>query len=156
VELLNGSLVVMPPIGIRHAAAVRRINKLFVVRFGDFCEVDVQSPMQLDGKSEPQPDLLLLRPGITDDLVRPVPVDVLLLVEVADSTLNFDLTDKRDAYARNGIVEYWLLDLTQDQLLVFRDPAGLEYRSEAVLRGDEEVTPLCFPDTSVKVRELLP
>ena len=156
VELLNGNIIVMSPIGLRHASAVRRMTKLFVHRYGDGCEVDVQSPVMIDGKSEPQPDLLLLRAGIDDELIHPQPADVLLLVEVADSSLTFDRTDKREAYARNGITEYWLLDLTQNELLVFRDPVGLEYRTELRLPASEKIAPLAFPDSPLVVRQILP
>lgn len=156
VELLNGNIVIMSPIGYRHANAVRRMIKLFVRRFGDHCEVDVQNPVIIDGKSEPQPDILLLRDTVYQRESPPLAEDVLLLVEVADSSLTYDRSDKRDAYARSGIIEYWLLDLTRSELLVFRDSDGHRYRSEQRLGVDESIAPLAFPDITVTVKQMLP
>ena len=103
----------------------------------------------------PQPDLLLLRSDF-DESAAPGPADVLLLVEVADSSLLYDQRDKLEAYARNGIVEYWILDLTRNELHVFRDPAGPAYRHTQVVRREESIAPLAFADTPVALAELLP
>jgi Uma2 family endonuclease len=156
IELLNGHLIVMPPIGIRHATAVRRILNLFVRRYGHGSEVDAQNPAIIDRKSEPQPDILLLRPGISEEPVKPHPKDIFLLVEVADSSFIFDRSDKRDAYARNGIREYWLLDLNENRLHVFRQPAGGKYEIELMLEKSGSIAPLAFPDLPVKVSQMLP
>jgi Uma2 family endonuclease len=156
IELLNGNLIVMSPIGIRHANAVRRILNLFVRRYGHASEVDAQNPAIVDRKSEPQPDILLLRLGISEELVKPHPKDVLLLVEVADSSFIFDRSDKHDAYARNGIREYWLLDLNENRLHVFRQPAGGKYEIELILEKSDSIAPLTFPDLPVKISQMLP
>ncbi len=156
VELLNGDIVIMAPIGIRHIKSVRRLNKVLQKRFGDLCIVDVQNPVMIDGHSEPQPDILLLRAEADTRETSPLPEDVLLLVEVADSSLMYDKTDKRDAYARNGIAEYWLLDLTRNELFVFRDSDGRAYRSESRVRRGETIAPLAFPDAAVELNDLLP
>jgi Uma2 family endonuclease len=156
IELLNGNLIVMPPIGIRHANAVRRILNLFARRYGHASEVDAQNPAIIDRKSEPQPDILLLRLGISEAPVKPHPQDILLLVEVADSSFIFDNSDKRDAYARNGIREYWLLDLNENRLHVFRQPAGGKYEVELVLEKSDSIAPLAFPDLPVKISQMLP
>ena len=155
VELLNGSIVIMSPIGIRHMNAVRRLNNLAARLYGKHCLVDVQNPLVIDGQSMPQPDLLLLRPDF-DESAAPGPADVLLLVEVADSSLLYDQRDKLQAYARNGIVEYWLLDLTNNELHVFRDPAGPAYRHTQVVRREESIAPLAFADTPITLGDLLP
>jgi Uma2 family endonuclease len=155
VELLNGNIVLMSPIGIRHMNAVRRLNNLLARRFGKICLVDVQNPLVIDERSMPQPDAMLLRLDL-DESRAPRPEDVHLLVEVADSSLIYDQTDKREAYARNGIIEYWLLDLTRDELFVFRDPAGAEYRTELRVAAGESIAPLAFPDVPVAVSEILP
>lgn len=155
VELLNGNIVIMSPIGIRHMNAVRRLLNHFARRFGKRCLVDAQNPLVIDGQSMPQPDLLLLRLDF-DETAAPGPADVLLLVEVADSSLLYDQRDKLAAYARNGIVEYWLLDLTRNELHVFRDPAGPAYRTTQVIRRKESIAPLAFADTPVALAEILP
>ena len=156
VELLNGELVIMAPIGVRHMNAVRRLINLFARRFGERCLVDAQNPVMIDGQSEPQPDILLLRPDVERTETAPLPEDVLLLVEVADSSLIYDQTDKRDAYARNGIVEYWLVDLTRNQLIVFRDSDGRAFQTELRFRAPESVAPLAFPDTPFAVAAVMP
>lgn len=155
VELLNGNIVIMAPIGIRHMNAVRRLNNHFARRFGKRSLVDVQNPLVIDELSMPQPDLLLLRLDF-DESHAPRPEDVLLLVEVADSSLMYDGSDKRDAYARNGIADYWLLDLTRNELHVFRDPDGRAYRTELLVRAGESIAPLAFADTAVALSDLLP
>jgi Uma2 family endonuclease len=155
VELLNGGIVLMSPIGIRHMNAVRRLNNYFGRRFGNRCLVDAQNPLVIDIRSMPQPDLLLLRSNL-DESRAPRPEDVLLLVEVADSSLLYDQTDKRDAYARSGVVEYWLLDLTRNELHVFRDPVGGAYTSASVFRAGQSVAPLAFAEEAVPLNELLP
>jgi Uma2 family endonuclease len=155
VELLNGEIVIMSPIGIRHMNAVRRLINHFARRFGKLCLVDAQNPLVIDGKSMPQPDLLLL-PLDLDESRAPQPEDALLLIEVADSSLLYDQTDKRDAYARSGIKDYWLLDLTRNQLHIFRDPDQGAYRSVSVVHAGESVAPLAFPDLPVALSQLLP
>ncbi len=155
VELLNGNIVIMSPIGIRHMNAVRRLNNLAARRYGKLCLVDVQNPLVIDGISMPQPDLLLLRPDL-DESRAPRPEDVILLVEVADSSLPYDQSDKLEAYARNGIAEYWLLDLTRNELDVFREPDGRDYRTKLVVRAGESIAPLAFSDAPVSVSEILP
>ena len=124
-------------------------------QFGTLCLVDAQNPLVIDGKSMPQPDLLLL-PLDLDESRAPQPEDALLLVEVADSSLLYDQTDKRDAYARSGIKDYWLLDLTRNQLRIFRDPDQGAYRSISVVHAGESVAPLAFPDLPVALSQLLP
>ncbi len=156
VELLNGNIVLMPPIGYRHMGAVRRINRLFQRQFSEHCEIDVQSSVIIDGKSEPQPDVVLLHDRVNQRESPPLAEDVFLLVEVADSSLFFDLKEKREAYARSGISEYWLLDLTRNELRVFREPAGSEYGDERTLRAEDLIAPLAFPDVEIRVSAMLP
>lgn len=156
VELLNGEIVPMAPIGIRHIKTVRRLSRIFHRVFGDRCIVDSQNPVIIDGQSEPLPDLLLLRYTADERNTPPLPEDVLLLTEVAESSLIFDQTDKRAAYARNGIAEYWIVDLTRNLLHVFRDPERGEYRTELTISPGESVAPLAFPDTPIALNDLLP
>jgi Uma2 family endonuclease len=155
VELLNGDIVIMAPVGIRHMTAVRRLLNLAARRYGETCLVDAQNVLVIDERSMPQPDLLLLRPDL-DESRAPRPQDVLLLVEVADSSLLYDQCDKREAYARNGIVEYWLLDLTRNEMHVFCDSDGRDYRTKMCVRADDSIAPLAFPDAPVALTELLP
>ncbi len=156
IELLNGELVIMAVIGVRHMKAVRRFINVLARKYGQRCLIDAQNPVMIDGHSEPQPDFLLLRAEADVRDSAPIPEDVLLLAEVADTSLAYDQTDKRAAYARNGIVEYWILDLTRDVLHVFCDSDGREYRTKLTVSAAESIAPLAFPDTPVALAELLP
>jgi Uma2 family endonuclease len=130
VELLEGQLVDMSPIGPRHALAVDALNELLVFAVAGRAHVRVQNPVTLDNGSEPQPDLTVVRrPWSGYPRAHPGPADVLLLIEVADSSLELDLGAKRAIYARAGIAEFWVVDLTTDTVLVHRDPDGDGYRS---------------------------
>lgn len=156
VELLNGDIVIMAPIGVRHIKAVRRLINIMVRKYGQRCLVDAQNPLMIDGRSVPQPDILLLRATADARNSAPIPEDVLLLIEVADSSLLYDMRDKRAAYARTGIIEYWLLDLSHNQLHVFRNPEAQGYGSEQVVRVGESIAPLAFPEAPVTLDEILP
>jgi Uma2 family endonuclease len=130
VELLEGQLIDMSPVGPRHAIAVDRLHTLLVRVVADPIWVRGQNPIALDSGSEPQPDIVLLRapwPGFP--LAHPSAADVVLLVEVADSSLDADLGAKRELYARAGVREFWIVDLTTDSVLVCREPDGDRYRS---------------------------
>ena len=156
IELLNGELVIMAPIGIRQIKAIRRLNRVLSRNYADHCIVDVKNPVWIDGHSEPQPDILLLRPEADEREHSPQPEDVLLLVEVAESSLHYDRNDKLAAYARNGIAEYWIVNLVRNEVIIHRDPAGAEYRSVTTARAGDRVAPLAFPETPIEVSEILP
>ena len=155
VELLDGDIVVMSPIGVRHMNTVRRLLNRAAKLYGELCLVDAQNPLVIDGRSMPQPDLLLLRLEL-DESAAPGPADVLLLVEVAESSLVYDQRDKLAAYARNGICEYWIVDLTHNEVQVYRDPESSGYRTQLRFGMDEAVAPLAFPETPLRVQDILP
>jgi Uma2 family endonuclease len=128
VELLEGQLVDMASIGPRHALAVDALTELLVMAAAGQAVVRVQNPIVLDDMSEPQPDFTLLRRpwhGYPDE--HPRPPDVYLLIEVADSSLEFDLGAKLELYARAGIREFWVVDLTSNRVLVHRSPNDGRY-----------------------------
>ena len=130
VELLEGQLVDMSPIGPRHALAVDALNELLVTAVAGRAGVRVQNPIELDGGSEPNPDIVLVRrPWPGHPHAHPGPADVILLIEVADSSLPTDRGAKLELYARAGIGEYWIVDLTTDGVFVCRNPGGSEYGS---------------------------
>jgi Uma2 family endonuclease len=155
VELLNGDIVIMAPIGLRHMNAVRRLINVMTQKLGQRCLVDAQNPVVIDGQSMPQPDLLLF-PRTLDESRPPIATDVLLLIEVADSSLAYDSRDKRDAYARAGITEYWLVDLTRNQMHVFREPGLGGYQSELIVAAGQTVAPEAFPDQPISLNAILP
>jgi Uma2 family endonuclease len=156
VELLNGEIIVMSPIGYRHAQAVRRLTKFFIKAAGNRYELDPQNPFVLDERSEPQPDIILVDPKLETLRRHPRPDEIFLVIEVSDSTVRYDREDKRPAYARNGIREYWLLNLEENVLEVYREPAGATYLDARVLAADETIAPLAFPDVQLRVGDFLP
>jgi Uma2 family endonuclease len=156
VELIDGEIVDMPPIGHEHAGKVNRFTHQFNQLFGDFALVSIQNPVRLGRRAEPQPDVMVLRRR--DDYyatAHPTPADVLLLVEVAESSLTYDRETKGPLYARAGIAEYWILNLVERQLEVYRKPTADGYADVAVLVPGDAVQPLAFPDVSIAVSSLL-
>ena len=156
-ELIAGHIVVREPIGSRHAGTVDRLNRLWTSRLGERAIVRVQNPVVLPHEaSELQPDLMLLAPR-ADFYVRahPTPADVLLLIEVADMSLLLDRRVKMPLYARAGIQEAWLCDLTTDRVDVHRDVTAGRYASVRKLTPDQRLTVSAFPDVSLSVAELL-
>jgi len=157
VELLDGEIVEMTPIGDRHASVVARLTSLFSRLLGERSIVWVQNPIQLRAvRSMPQPDLVLVRRRADFySTGKPGPDDVLLLVEVMDTSAETDRSVKLPLYARAGIAETWLLDLTTDRVEVFRQPTPAGYRPSETIERNGRVTPGAFPDLSLTVGDLL-
>ena len=156
VELLNGEIVVMSPVGYRHATAVNRLTMFFARRSRGRYVLSPQNPFVLDTRSEPQPDLCLLDPLVDTQGHHATTAQVFLAIEVADSTIRYDREDKRSAYARNGLRDYWILNLEENVLEVYRDPAGVNFRDVQILRGTQTIAPLAFPDIKLRVRDFIP
>jgi Uma2 family endonuclease len=156
VELIQGEIVKMSPIGDRHAACVIRANRLFTGLLQGKATIGSHTPAQLTDYSEPEPDLVILKLRADDYFAKKVHAeDVLLLVEVSDSTLRYDRDTKVPLYAAAGIPEVWVEDLTGNELLVFREPAGTAYRTCVVLRPGDSISPLAFPEVRLQVAELI-
>lgn len=156
VELIDGEIVQMTPIGRRHMAAVDCLTRRFVQGCGDRAIVRVQGTVRLGRHSEPQPDLLLLAPR--PDFYRNAdagPRDVLLLVEVAETSLDYDRTTKVALYGRAGIVEYWLVDLAGRQIDVYRTPSAEGYRDVQRVTRDRQVAPAAFPELTIAVDDVV-
>jgi Uma2 family endonuclease len=152
IELIDGVIIEMSPIGRRHLACVDRLSKLFNSQLGDAVIVRTQSSVVLGDGREPEPDIALLR--FRADFyaeVAETPADVLLIVEVADSSLEYDRRTKAPLYARHGVPELWIADLNRECLLMFRDPTPLGYASTQVLRTEEQLSPLAFSDLAIRV-----
>jgi Uma2 family endonuclease len=151
VELLRGEVYQMSPIGPKHFYAVMRMDHRLREALGPKAVVAVQSPLRLFEDSEPEPDLLVLRPPLERYQDRlPTPEDVLLLVEVADTSLEFDREVKLPLYAEAGIPEVWLVNLKENLLEVYRDPRGGRYREIRLLSPEEEVSPTLLPEVSLR------
>jgi len=157
VELLDGEIVAMSPIGPRHAATVTRLQRLLHQLVGERAIVRTQNPVRLDGYSEPEPDIALVTPR--DDFYaagHPAPRDILLIVEVADTSLRFDRHRKLPGYARAGVPEVWLVDLTADRVERYREPRGDAYTDQQFLGRDATLTPLLLPGVAIHVGDLVP
>ncbi|MBI2917808.1 MAG: Uma2 family endonuclease [Chloroflexi bacterium] len=156
VELLEGEIVEMTPKGTRHAACVRRLDHLLSAAARGNTSISVQNPIRLAEHSEPQPDLALLRPRADFYAdAHPGPEDILLVVEVADATADYDRTVKVPLYARAGIAEVWLVDLAGGQVEVYRSPSTEGYREMRGTRRGEALTPQALPGTKLHVDEVL-
>jgi Uma2 family endonuclease len=155
VELIKGEIIDMAPIGEPHAWCVRRLGHWLIRRLGDAALVDMQNPVVLGEGSQPQPDIAVLKPR--DDLYRQHPraEDVLLLIEVADSSLDYDRQTKVPLYARSGIPETWLVALPEETLYVYREPSPDGYREIRIFRRGDTIAPLAFPDAALSVSDLL-
>ena len=152
-ELLEGEIVAMSPIGSPHAWCVNRLTRIFA-RLGEAAIVSVQNPVRLDERSTLQPDLALLRPETSQER-HPGPADILLAVEVADSSVAVDRGIKAPLYARSGVIELWIVDLVADRLEVYRNPAPTGYRLVQVFGRGQRVSPLFAPDLAIEVDAIL-
>jgi Uma2 family endonuclease len=157
VELIEGELIRMPPIGSNHASVVDNLMAIFVRRIDPADgRVRIQNPVIVEGRSEVQPDLTVVR-FRTDGYkaANPREGDVLLLAEVADSTLRFDREVKLPLYARAGVPEVWIVNLVSDAIEVHRAPEGGAYREASVVGRDDSVSPSAFPSLTIPVSDIL-
>jgi Uma2 family endonuclease len=156
VELLDGEIIEMSPIGDRHAACILRGTTIFSARLAGRALVSVQNPVRLSSGSEPEPDIALLRPRADFySSGKPGPEDVLLIIEVADTSLVYDRDVKLRFYAESGIREVWIVDLNAARVLVYREPKGISYEQVLVVGREGTLSPLAFPDVVVPVADLI-
>jgi len=152
VELLDGELIAVPPMNSPHGGGITGINQLLAHRFYGRALVRVGLPVTIDDHSEPEPDFALV--GLEENEWRdrhPVAGDVLLLIEVADSSRDFDLKKKAPIYARAALPEFWVVDVVDRRLIVHRDPVAGRYAMTRVLRPGERIAPLAFPADELEV-----
>jgi len=161
-ELLDGVLLVREPQGSPHAATVAKVGQVLAVAFGDRWHTRLHSPLALGEHSEPEPDVAVVA-GAPFDYVTGHPTTAALVVEVADSSLRLDRRFKAAVYAKTGLREYWIVNLVDRTLEVYREPQppadvreGWVYRSVEVLRPPASVTPLAAPAARIPVADLLP
>ena len=156
-ELIEGELIAMPPIDPPHASTVDRIVYQFFKRLAGRAWVRCQHPVTLPSDSEPEPDIVLARLESREySDHHPAPEEILLAVEVAESTLKLHRKVKIPLYARSGIREVWLVDLVDNELMAYREPNGAWYRSVQTHRRGDSISPLAFPDVTFAVADLLP
>ena len=157
VELIEGEIIVMAPIGPEHSGSVDISNEIFLLLARGRFNVRIQNPLHLDDGSEPQPDVALVRPR-ADRYTRshPTAADVLLVIEVADSSLEYDRNIKAHLYGRNNIPETWVKNLPEDCIERFTEPGPEGYGQHTVHRRGETITPVSLPDLELAVEDLLP
>jgi Uma2 family endonuclease len=150
VELIEGELIEMAPIGSRHADCVSHLVRRLVRQTEAL--IRVQDPLELPQHSEPEPDIAIVHNRHYSE-AHPGPQDVLLLIEVADSTLAYDRDIKVPLYARFGIAEVWLVDIQNERLEVYLEPSVAGYRQILRPENDESVSPALLPEISLRVAE---
>jgi Uma2 family endonuclease len=156
VELIEGEIVEMAPIGDRHAGTTNELNELLVAAARGRAVVAVGNPIRLDRYNEPQPDFALLR--LRPDRYRgatPTPADTLLLIEVAESSLRYDRKVKLPLYARHGVPELWIVDLEGGTVEVCREPRGDGYAAISRVAPGEVLEPALLPGVRIAVADII-
>jgi Uma2 family endonuclease len=155
IELIEGEMIEMAPIGSRHVAKVNRLARLLSQCVGDQAIVSVQNPIALPPHNEPQPDIALLKPR-ADDYEGKLPgaQDILLVIEVSDTTLAYDRDSKMPIYAHHGIIEAWLVDVPAETLSIFLAPGASGYQRTLAPGRSESVTPALLPNVVIRLHDL--
>ena len=156
VELLDGEIIQMAPIGHRHRISVNWAAHLMREAIERRAMVQVQAPIELNDFTMPEPDIAVIRRRSINDIAPVLPSDVYLLVEVADSSLEFDLGEKLARYAAAAISEVWIVNLRAGELVVNTDPDGETYTNVRLVPLDETVSPQAFPDVVLQLADFIP
>jgi Uma2 family endonuclease len=157
VELIDGDIIEMNPIGRPHRTCVNRLNDIFSLNVRSTAIVQVQNPIVLGNFGEPEPDIVLLRRradfyGTGDE---ETPEDILLVIEVADTSERYDRHTKAPMYARFGIREYWIVDVNNSRITRYLEPTPDGYKTTQIYRRGESLGPLAFPDLAIPVNDIL-
>ncbi len=151
VELLNGQIIRMAPIGGKHRTIVDKLTYIFVDKPKKRYQVSIDQPIRIENFNEPQPDVVLYKRGIENR--HPTPEDIYLVIEVADASLDYDSGDKLRAYENGGIKEYWILDVGEKAANIYRlQTQNHNYTRESHARG--VIAPQAFPDVTVDLSEI--
>lgn len=155
IELIDGEMIEMAPIGVLHASVVNELSQMLNAAIGRLALVSVQNPITLPPLNEPQPDIAVLKPRA--DKYRhalPSAADILLVIEVADTTLRYDRDIKIPLYARHGIVEVWLVDLQSESVIVHRQPTPEGYGDVSAAASRDVISPLGLASVQLDLGEL--
>lgn len=155
-ELIEGEIIRMSPVGVKHLGCVNQFSNLLSHYLFGRAVISIQNPIRLNDLSEPEPDVVVLsfrEDGYTARM--PTAEDVLLLIEVSDSTLAYDRVVKRPLYARSGIPEYWLANLIDNSIEVYRKPEGDRYTESFVVYITEEISAVAFPKATFRVKDFI-
>jgi len=154
-ELIEGEILEMAAQTSYHTVAISLLQRRLERIYGADFYIRVQMALALSDDSMPEPDIAVVL-GQPEDYWHEHPRSALLIVEVAYSSLDYDQERKRHLYARNGLPEYWILNLQEHQLEVYREPQGEEYLVKRILRAGDTVAPLAHPNESIAIADLLP
>ncbi len=156
VELIEGEIIVMTPIGLMHSVTINRFNYSFSQQLGKGGIISIQNSIRLANYSEPQPDIVILKHR--DDFYAgkfPQAEDVLLLIEVADSSLRYDQTTKLSLYAEYEILEYWIANLERSVLEIYREPQNKNYLKQTVIDSNAiAFSPIAFPEITMTLKDI--
>ena len=156
-ELIAGQIILMTSKGTPHVVTLQLLANNIQEQLGKTALIRTQDPIRLDNFSEPEPDLVIVQGTILDYTEHhPVPDDIYLVIEVADSTLKQDCEVKDKLYARSSIAEYWVVDIKNRQVQIFRDPTPTGYGSQLILTETHSVSPLAFPEMILAIASILP
>ena len=156
VELIDGEIIIMPPISDPHETGTDWLNRLLVPPLINRAMVRVQGAIRLNDRSAPQPDVAVLRERPLSEVRPYFPQDVYLVIEVADSSLAFDQGPKLARYAAAGIPEVWIANLRAQEVTAYADPSGSEYASVRTYRAGDTISPRAFPDVTLAVSDFMP
>jgi Uma2 family endonuclease len=147
VELIEGEIFMMSPIGPSQGCLISRLNDFFTTRLPKSLHCRIQLPIVISDHSEPEPDLAIVRRRDDDyQHEHPTPLDVVLLIEVAQSSLKYDLGRKLRLYTQSGIPEYWVIDVDRKSVRVHRNPSGAKFRSVEVFQSGTTIAPAALPE----------
>lgn len=157
VELIEGEVLQMAAKSLRHVAGVRRVTKILGKSLGKAVFISAQDPIQIGGISEPEPDVVVAKPSATDyEDHHPTPQDILLIVEVAETSLHVDRNRKLPLYANAGIQQFCILNLRDQEVEDYRDPAPEGYRSKQTYTATQSFNLVAFPKVKINVADLIP
>lgn len=155
VELIHGEILEMSPIGSKHASVVMRMNDVLKELIGKAAIINIQNPIRINDLNEPEPDVTLLKHK--DDYYadrHPEPKDVEIIMEVSDSTYDYDKEIKLPLYASAGLPEYWIININKREIEIYKKPSGNGYKKMEIFNHDDEIT-LIFCKKSIKVEALM-
>ncbi len=156
IELLNGEIIEIMPKGPKHAYFNEATAELFKQKLGNNVDVRSQNPIRLDDFSEPEPDVVLAKPPRKNYLENhPTPTDILLVMEISDTTLAYDRDDKARAYSRSGIQQYLLLNLQNETVEDYREPNADGYQYKRTLRKGDALNLVAFPEIEIEITNFL-
>jgi Uma2 family endonuclease len=154
-EIIEGELIKKIPIGDRHAATVNFLNRLFIKNVSDDVLVRIQNPIRLSDYNEPEPDIVLTDLRKYNGKRHPQPAEIILIVEVSDSTLKYDRDTKLSLYADAEIYEVWIVNLQNDIIEVHQNPSNGIYQLAKIFKRGEKVQSEMLPDLSLEVDKIL-